>query len=376
MNEINNNRIQELYVNEKIEFDKTYETVVQQLLGPTDNDDINDNKDMIVLVIDWLHKIVDYNVRHGKRNRGLLLTVIYRVLDNSNNTTDNISDTVYKPVDNSTQLESVRVMGWVLELFQTSFVIVDDFMDNGVTRRWKPCWHLMPDVGRMVCNDSALLYTGMFHLIKLHFKDKHYYVDILELMNESTRLTSIGQCMDTVTSNKRDISNYTFAKYSTIIKYKTSYYTFVLPVRLAMYMRGYSQASDHQLVEKILLKIGHLFQAQDDYIDLFVDPTHMGKTGTDIEEGKCCWPIVRALELCDDKQRQILVANVGIKNDEQSVRQVRQVYEELDLKTEFSNYEKRCLDDIKEDINRSESLMSIPVSIFDVPLTQIYKRNK
>ena len=139
-----------------------------------------------------------------------------------------------------------------------------------------------------------------------------------------------------------------------------------------MYVMGYSDPNDHQIVEQILLKIGHLFQVQDDCLDYFGDPS---KSGTDIEEAKCCWPVVRALELCDDRQRLILHSNIGIR-EEQSVKQIRQIYDELDIKKEFKEFEKQSLIDIKEDINSAVNILKTPVKIFDTPLAQISQRIK
>lgn len=45
---------------------------------------------------------------------------------------------------------------------------------------------------------------------------------------------------------------------------------------------------------------------QDDYLDLFGDPSVTGKIGTDIQDNKCSWLVVQCLQRASPEQRQIL----------------------------------------------------------------------
>ncbi len=52
-----------------------------------------------------------------------------------------------------------------------------------------------------------------------------------------SRLTAYGQCLDTLSNPPNgtpQIDIFNQSRYESIVKYKTSYYTFVLPVRLGM----------------------------------------------------------------------------------------------------------------------------------------------
>ncbi|CAG2122137.1 unnamed protein product, partial [Medioppia subpectinata] len=241
------------------------------------------------------------------------------------------------------------------------------------------------NVGLIACNDATLIESGIYSLVKLYFRDKPYYMNVVELIQEIFQKTAYGQCMDLLANpghTRPDLSQYTFDKYSAIVKYKTSYYTFVLPVRLGMdlgsrtmYLSDYNSPKDHQIVEEILLRIGHLFQAQDDYLDCFGDSLITGKIGTDIEDGKCCWNVVKALELGSDRHKQLLQSHYGVK-DFESVKQIRQLYDEMGLDNVFKEYEKTVFNDILEMIDKFKYEMEVPVSIFDEPMAQIYNRNK
>ncbi|KAJ3677543.1 hypothetical protein LUZ60_003267 [Juncus effusus] len=76
----------------------------------------------------------------------------------------------------------------------------------------------------------------------------------------------------------------------------------------------------------------------DDYLDCFGDPEVTGKIGTDIEDHKCSWLIVQAIERANEDQLKILNDNYE-KPDPNCVKKVKSVYEELDLENVYFEYE-------------------------------------
>lgn len=53
------------------------------------------------------------------------------------------------------------------------------------------------------------------------------------------------------------------------------------------------------------------FKVQNDFLDCFGDPDVLKKPGTDIEDGKCTWLAVSAMELASNKQKGVLVECYG-----------------------------------------------------------------
>lgn len=121
---------------------------------------------------------------------------------------------------------------------QAKMLVADDIMDNSLTRRGRPCWYLTHNLGVKALNDALLLGGSLFYVLKKYFKNEPYYVDILDLFHDVMMKTFLGQHLDTHTAlgTSVDLNKFTMARYNLICKYKTSYYSFVLPIQSAMYM--------------------------------------------------------------------------------------------------------------------------------------------
>jgi farnesyl diphosphate synthase len=46
-------------------------------------------------------------------------------------------------------------------------------------------------------------------------------------------------------------------------------------------------------------------------LDAFADPEVLGKVGTDIQDGKCSWLVVQALQVATPDQRAVLQDSYG-----------------------------------------------------------------
>ena len=78
-------------------------------------------------------------------------------------------------------------------------------------------------------------------------------------------------------------------RHQKIVIYKTAYYSFYLPVALAMRAAHITSPAAFDLAKKILVPLGEYFQVQDDYLDIAGTPEQIGKIGTDIIDNKCSW---------------------------------------------------------------------------------------
>merc|ERR1712091_392817 len=133
----------------------------------------------------------------------------------------------------------------------------------------------------------------MFKVLRRHFGDRPEYAQLLDLMCETTLQTELGQLLD-LKCDDAPLAAFTLDRWTLIVKYKTAFYSFYLPVAMGMILAGISDRKEYDAAREILVIMGVYFQAQDDYLDAFGTAEQIGKVGTDIQDKKCGWLFVNA----------------------------------------------------------------------------------
>lgn len=305
----------------------------------------------------WFARVLQYNVPKGKRNRGLATVIAYKMLSNDHS---------------EENVRLAQILGWCVEMIQSVFLITDDIMDNSPQRRGQPSWHTVDGVGLIAINDAIMVENGIFHILKKYFSDKEYYSKMLELIHDVIFITSVGQSLDIQTS-KMSVLDFTMDRYKAIVKAKTSYYSFYLPIAVAMQMTGWNDPEVFRQSRTILLEIGQFFQIQDDFLDVFGDPTVTGKLGTDIQDNKCSWLAVVCNQRASKQQKEILKECYG-SSDPEKVQRVKQLYEELGLPTVYTIYEEDSYQIISTHIQQTSR--GLPHAIFFKIMEKIYRREQ
>ncbi|KAK2101530.1 hypothetical protein P7K49_019196 [Saguinus oedipus] len=326
---MNGDQKSDVYAQEKQDFVQHFSQIVRVLtedeMGHPETGD----------AIARLKEVLEYNAIGGKYHRGLTVLVAFREL-------------VEPGKQDAESLQRALTVGWCVELLQAFFLVTDDIMDSSLTRQGQICWYQKPGVGLDAIKDAILLEACVYRLLKLYCREQPYYLNLIELFLTEKR-------------------------YKSIVKYKMAFYSFYLPVAAAMYMAGIDGEKEHANAKKILLEMGEFFQIQDDYLDLFGDPSVTGKVGTDIQDNKCSWLVVQCLQRSTPEQRQILKENYGQKEAEKVAR-VKALYEELDLPAMFSKYEEDSYNHIMALIEQHAA--PLPPPIFLGLERKIYKRKK
>jgi len=315
--------------------------------------------------IDWVERSLEYNTQGGKMNRGLVVV----------ETGVSILRHQGKEPTNS-DLHRFAVLGWALEFMQAWLLMADDMMDGSVTRRGRPCYYKLEDVGALNTNDFLMIEMFVFKLVKRHFGQEAVYPWIVDLFLETTFQTECGQLLDSICVNCK-LEELTTERWTLIVKYKTAFYSFYLPVALAMLVTGMRDRKAYDIAREVSLLMGVYFQAQDDYLDAFACPEELGKVGTDIQDKKCSWLFAHAYgEHSTSEARAYLNKHYGkCEVGSAEEKEIKNLYKKLGLQELFQSYEADVevqLGDFKTKVQAAE----LPWSIFEMFFGMIHKRRK
>ncbi|KAF9009526.1 isoprenoid synthase domain-containing protein [Cyathus striatus] len=357
----------------KAKFESVFPTIRDELV------DIFARQSMPSESVEWYKNNLNYNVPGGKLNRGMAVVDTIEILKG-------------RPL-NEDEYFKAAILGWCVELLQAYFLVPDDITDGSITRRGQPCYYRLPQIGMIAINDSCMLEDAIYRLLKAHFRREPYYVELLELFHDVTYRTEMGQLVDLITAPEDavDLSKFSLERHKLIVVYKTAYYSFYLPVALAMRMCGIPESytvpspsnpgteenvQPYKYAESILIPLGEYFQIQDDFLDFSGTPEQLGKIGTDILDNKCSWVINTALLLASPEQRKVLDDNYGRKDGICEAR-VKEVFNEIGIHKVYEEYEEVAVGKLRGQIAEIvEVAGGLKREVFESFLLKVYKRTK
>merc|ERR1719162_1126511 len=347
--------------NEKASFERICDRLVEESVA-----EFSERCEMPEREVEWVRKMLDYNVKGGKMNRGLMVVASGEEILKANGC----------EVDSEIRTK-LAVLGWCIEWLQAWLLLADDFMDDSETRRGQPCWYKSDNVQKIAINDAFMIEMFLFRTLKRHFWQEPYYAQLVDLFMETTFQTECGQLLDLLCMNM-DLKEFSMDRWTLIVKYKTAFYSFYCSVALGMIVAGIKDHKAYDTIRKPLLHMGIYFQAQDDFLDAFAKPEELGKIGTDIQDKKCGWLFCQAYhDLATPKQREYLEKQYGkckVGSNEEVA--IKQMYKDLKLKDLYEKYEQKSYDEIMEMRPVVEQEAKLPWSVVEIFLKKVYKRSK
>ncbi|GKZ28865.1 hypothetical protein AbraIFM66950_001489 [Aspergillus brasiliensis] len=157
------------------------------------------------------------------------------------------------------------------------------------------------------------------------------------------------------------------ADYDNIRRLKSGYYSFYLSVLVALQYLQLDTPLNVKQIEDLLIPLGSFYQFQNDYLDI-VGALHMtGKIGTHIQENKCSWVIIQALQICSEAQWGVLLENYG-QSSQDSALKCQRIFEALPFREFYKSEESRALGRIEDSICNLDESEGLRRGIFDILL--------
>lgn len=332
-------------------------------------------------------RLVDYTVTGGKMNRGMFVLQVGTMLIEANGLGKDRDSEWYDRM-----VKHLAVAGWCIELMQAFFLVADDVMDQSPMRRGKPSWYQCPGIGLQAVNDAVLLESLMFQLLRHYFHpsnptspvDINGWAQLMDVFRGTVLKTELGQVLDlTLTQQVTRMEDYQLENYLQMVTYKTAFYSFVLPVQVAygITMNLWSLSSPFT---DALLRLGCLFQVQDDYLDCYGDSKETGKVGTDIQDGKYSFLVISAvhqiLASSHEQERTVLLAELQqnyARADENCIQKVKTIFNECNLTAKYEQFVRKYESDLHSFIKASHlSESKVEGKILEKFLAKISNRSK
>ena len=211
-----------------------------------------------------------------------------------------------------------------LAMFHNFTLLHDDVMDNAEVRRGRPTVHRRWNRNTAILSGDAMLTLASQLMSDC---DGAILPEVMRLFNKTALEVYEGQQLDMDYESRLDV---TIPEYIEMIRLKTSV-LLACACRMGVLTAGGSQKLMEDLYE-YGEALGIAFQLQDDYLDTFGDPMVFGKeTGGDILNEKKTWLWISA---CNEDETGVMEkAIAGKYNEDDKVRNVREVYRRLKLDT-------------------------------------------
>lgn len=229
-----------------------------------------------------------------------------------------------------------------VEVFHNFTLMHDDIMDSAPVRRGKVTVHKKWDVTTGILSGDAMVIMA-YQCFESY--EPVLFKKLMQLFNKTALEVCEGQQLDLDFETRNDVS---ISEYIKMVTCKTS-----VLVAAAIKMGAIIANANDLEVKKIYnfgLKLGIAFQLQDDYLDTFGDAETFGKQiGGDITENKKTFLYLKALEVCNSKDKEKLIelynSNNNVKN---KINEVTHLFEKNNIPeitiNEIKNYTHKAFD--------------------------------
>jgi len=241
------------------------------------------------------------------------------------------------------RINDLRELILAIESLHNFTLIHDDVMDNATIRRG------VETINKKWSNNQAILSGDvlLMQAYKYLLDGQQNNSNLLKGFTDTAILICEGQQLDFDLQLKRQLKNEDYFK---MIELKTGVLiTFSLTAPLIM--MGL-EGQDIKIMNRIGYTLGHLFQIQDDYLDLYGESSRVGKLiGGDILESKKTFLYITAFENATSKQKKDLEDIYHI-NSEDKINTVLETYNKLGVQKFVQQRINKLNSSLKELVNQ------------------------
>lgn len=276
----------------------------------------------------------------GKRIRPVLMMLTYELFR-----------------DNS---EDIIMPACAIETYHNYTLLHDDLMDNADLRRGHQTVHKKWDANTAILSGDSMLVLAYQRMAQC---DPAKLKPVLDLFSKTALEIGEGQQYDMDFEHRNDVTE---DEYIEMIRLKTS-------VLLACSMKigailADAPAADADNLYRFGEQVGLAFQLQDDYLDVYGDPSVFGKAiGGDIVSNKKTYMLINAMNRADSEQRRRLSEWIGAKDFDavEKIAAVRAIYDEIGIDrlalekiNHYFRQSRKYIDTVSVDRERKAELMN------------------
>lgn len=223
--------------------------------------------------------------------------------------------------------ESILPSACAIETYHNYTLLHDDLMDNAGMRRGKQTVHVKWNANTAILSGDSMLVLAYNHFLKCR-PDK--LKPVLDLFTETALEIGEGQQYDMDFETRTDVTE---AEYIEMIRLKTSV-LLACALKIGALLAD-APAEDADNLYKFGEQMGLAFQLQDDYLDVYGDPSVFGKAvGGDILCNKKTYMLINAFNRADDAQRAELMRWVTAKDfdPKEKIAAVTAIYDKVGIR--------------------------------------------
>ena len=215
------------------------------------------------------------------------------------------------------QGEEDALLAAVVEFIHTATLLHDDVVDDPKMRRGQQT------ASTIWGNEAAVLVGDYLYSRAFQMMVRAQSMAILDLLANTTNVIAQGEVLQLLNVHDADTSE---ASYQQVIYAKTAC-LFEAAARIGA-MLGNVDSSHEQALQTYGKHLGIAFQLIDDALDYSAESDELGKNvGDDLAEGKPTLPLIRAMEVGNDRQRRLVRDAIKTGNID-TLDDIRQVIEE------------------------------------------------